>query len=316
MVFEISYIVAPVLGGVIGYITNDIAIRMLFRPHKPKYILGMKIPFTPGIIPKEKGRIAKALGTAISDNLMNKDVLEKNLLSYDMMVKIKVSVESFFETQKHNSDTVREFMLHLLSEEEVDKLIAGTRENLTEQIAGILKNSNLGGKIADVVVKHVSDKLRNDGLGLDIPGMLKVLIGDKLWNSLAEMIETPAKEFLTKNVNQMLENNGEWIVGNLVEKGITDITALQMQQLLEGKDEQIEQITDTIMGLYKTIIRDYLPRILEAIDIPHIIENRINEMDMAETEKIILQVMNKELRAIVWLGALLGLVMGSVNILI
>ena len=27
-----SYIIAPLLGGVIGYITNDIAIRMLFRP--------------------------------------------------------------------------------------------------------------------------------------------------------------------------------------------------------------------------------------------------------------------------------------------
>lgn len=30
---DLSYIIAPLLGGVIGYITNDIAIRMLFRPH-------------------------------------------------------------------------------------------------------------------------------------------------------------------------------------------------------------------------------------------------------------------------------------------
>ena len=28
-----SFIVAPIVGGVIGYVTNDIAIRMLFRPH-------------------------------------------------------------------------------------------------------------------------------------------------------------------------------------------------------------------------------------------------------------------------------------------
>ena len=39
-------------------------------------------------------------------------------------------------------------------------------------------------------------------------------------------------------------------------------------------------------------------------------------MDVNETEKLIFQVMDKELKAIVWLGALLGLVMGSVNILI
>lgn len=56
MNFELPYILAPALGGIIGYITNDIAIRMLFRPRQAKYICGIHIPFTPGIIPKEKGR--------------------------------------------------------------------------------------------------------------------------------------------------------------------------------------------------------------------------------------------------------------------
>ena len=37
-------------------------------------------------------------------------------------------------------------------------------------------------------------------------------------------------------------------------------------------------------------------------------------MEANETEKLIFQVMDKELKAIVWLGALLGLVMGRVNI--
>lgn len=40
---ELSYIIAPLLGGVIGYITNDIAIRMLFRPHTAKYIFGIQL---------------------------------------------------------------------------------------------------------------------------------------------------------------------------------------------------------------------------------------------------------------------------------
>ena len=50
----IHYLITPLVGGVIGYVTNDIAIRMLFRPHNAKYLFGFKIPFTPGIIPKEK----------------------------------------------------------------------------------------------------------------------------------------------------------------------------------------------------------------------------------------------------------------------
>lgn len=110
-----SYIIAPLLGGVIGYITNDIAIRMLFRPHTAKYLFGVHIPFTPGIIPKEKGRIAEAIGGVISENLMNKEVLERYLLSEEMIAKLRSAVEEFIATQKKNNETLAEFLGHYLS---------------------------------------------------------------------------------------------------------------------------------------------------------------------------------------------------------
>lgn len=50
-----SYIIAPLLGGVIGYITNDIAIRMLFRPHKAKYLFGVHIPLHQESFRRRKG---------------------------------------------------------------------------------------------------------------------------------------------------------------------------------------------------------------------------------------------------------------------
>ena len=68
-------------------------------------------------------------------------------------------------------------------------------------------------------------------------------------------------------------------------------------------------------SIYRTVISEHLPRILESIDISKIVRERINEMDVKETEKLIFQVMDKELKAIVWLGALLGLIMGSLNTL-
>ena len=68
-ILDLDLHIPPLVGGVIGYVTNDIAIRMLFRPHTAKHIMGWRVPFTPGIIPKEKGRIAEAVGTAISDNI-------------------------------------------------------------------------------------------------------------------------------------------------------------------------------------------------------------------------------------------------------
>ena len=316
MSFEVSYIIAPLLGGIIGYITNDIAIRMLFRPHKAKYLFGIKIPFTPGIIPKEKGRIASAIGGAISENLMSKDVLEKYLLSDEMITKIRLSINSFFETQKNNQETVRDFLAHYLTANDIDRLIRGLKEGLTDQVSTKLGESNLGEQISEVVMEHVSSKLRIDGLDLDIPQMLKSLIGSSVWGQVANLIEKPAKHYLAKNINQMLSANGPEIVGKLVDNGVDDMSQLTMQKLLQGKDLQIAQITNTCIGLYRTIISEYLPRILETINIPVIIESRINEMDMNETEKLIFQVMDKELKAIVWLGALLGMIMGSINLLI
>ena len=316
MNLELSYMVAPLLGGGIGYITNDIAIRMLFRPHKAKYLCGIKIPFTPGIIPKEKGRIASAIGGAISENLMSKDVLEKYLLSDEMITKIRLSMDSFFETQKNNQETVRKFLAHYLTADDIDRLICVLKEGLTNQVSTKLGDSNLGEQISDVVIEHVSSKLRIDGLDIDIPQMLKSLIGSSVWGQVANLIETPAKHYLAKNINHMLSANGPEIVGKLVDNGIDDISQLSMQKLLQGKEMQIAQATNTCIGLYRTIISEHLPRILEAINIPVIIESRINEMDMNETEKLIFQVMDKELKAIVWLGALLGAIMGCINILI
>ena len=316
MSLEISYIVAPLLGGIIGYITNDIAVRMLFRPHKAKYVFGVRIPFTPGIIPKEKGRIASAIGGAISENLMNKEVLEKNLLSGEMIAKIIRSIDSFFATQKNNRESVRDFLAHYLTGEDIEKLICGLKNGLTDQVSTKLGEVNLGEQISDVVMEHVSSKLRIDGLDIDIPKILKNFIGASIWGQIAGLIEKPAKQYLAKNINQMLSSNGPEIVGNLVDNGVDDISRLSMQQLLQGKDLQIAQITNSCIGLYKTVISEHLPRILEAINIPVIIESRINEMDMDETEKLIFQVMDKELKAIVWLGALLGAVMGSINILL
>ena len=69
---------------------TQVAVDDLYRPYRPKRR-------TRAIIAKEKGRIASAIGGAISENLMSKDVLEKNLLSDEMITKIRISINSFFE---------------------------------------------------------------------------------------------------------------------------------------------------------------------------------------------------------------------------
>ena len=313
---EWSYIIAPFVGGVIGYVTNALAIKMLFRPHTPKYLFGKKLPFTPGIIPKEKGRIAKSIGGAISENLMSREVLEKNLLSDEMTERIRLSITGFFNEQKQNNETLHEFLLHYLSEDDVDNAVGSIKTELTAQMSSRVSDSELGNQIAEVAAKHVTDKLRSDGLDLNIPGILARLIGSKIWNKLADLIEIPVRKFLAKNINQLMIKNGPEMIGNLITKEVDAFEQTPMRKLLEGKDPQIEQFTESAMSFYKTIISEHLPHILSAVDIPKIVEGRINEMSMDETEKLIFELMDKELKAIIWLGALLGTIMGCVNLLI
>jgi len=67
----------PVLGGVIGYFTNDVAIKMLFRPYKPKQLFGKRIPFTPGLIPSNQARLAKKVSDVIMRSLLTPEELQK-----------------------------------------------------------------------------------------------------------------------------------------------------------------------------------------------------------------------------------------------
>ena len=323
---EASYIIAPLLGGVIGYITNDIAIRMLFRPHTAKYVFGIHIPFTPGIIPKEKGRIAEAVGGVISENLMNKDVLEKYLLSEDMIGKVRSAVEEFIATQQRNNETVSQFLGHYLSKEEIDTISQNINQSITKQTYEKLADSSVGEKVAHIAIDHVAQKLTIDGaqellsgiggaLG-GLGGMVAGLFGGNIVANFLGMLREPAEHFLAKNINTMLRDNGEEIVSNMIGGEVDNFLNKPVSKLLEGHEEQMAQAVNTIGSIYRSIITEHLPKILDSIDISKIVRERINEMDVNETEKLIFQVMDKELKAIVWLGALLGLVMGSINIFI
>ena len=298
------YLIGPAVGAVIGYITNDIAIRMLFRPHQAKYIFGVHVPFTPGIIPKEKARIAGAIGKAVSENLMNREVLEKSLLSDDMLTKITDAIDEFVLTQSTNEETIEQFASHYLTADDIAAMRSNATEGIVKMITGKLQDTNLGDSIAHMATEHAVEKTRNSVAGL--------FGADKLVAGFAQPIE----KILAKHINEILQTNSQQMVEDLVTKQSDDLMSMTMSQLVGNHDEQVAQIKSGIINAYRVIITEHLPRILQDIDISGIIEQRINDMDMNEAEAIILDVMKKELRAIVWLGALLGSIMGTVNMLL
>ena len=76
----LTILIPPIIGAVIGYCTNLLAIRMLFRPHRAVYIFGKRLPFTPGLIPKEQARLANKMAAAIGNKILTHEVMVRELV--------------------------------------------------------------------------------------------------------------------------------------------------------------------------------------------------------------------------------------------
>jgi uncharacterized membrane protein YheB (UPF0754 family) len=71
------YLAPPLAGAVVGYFTNDVAIKMLFRPYTAKYIGKYQLPFTPGLIPSNQERLATRISDTIMGSLLTPSELQK-----------------------------------------------------------------------------------------------------------------------------------------------------------------------------------------------------------------------------------------------
>lgn len=71
------FLVPPLVGAFIGYLTNRIAIKMLFRPLKPWRIFGIRLPMTPGVIPSKRHELAENMGQMVGDHLLTSQEVGK-----------------------------------------------------------------------------------------------------------------------------------------------------------------------------------------------------------------------------------------------
>ncbi|NLX18241.1 MAG: DUF445 family protein, partial [Desulfobulbus sp.] len=66
----LSSLAHPCIGAFIGYLTNKVAIRMLFRPLRPWHLFGLRVPMTPGIIPAKRRELAVNIGKMVGRHLL------------------------------------------------------------------------------------------------------------------------------------------------------------------------------------------------------------------------------------------------------
>ena len=103
------FIIPPVMGAIIGYVTNAIAIKMLFRPLKEIRIFGIRLPFTPGILPRQRARLAQSIGGMVERELITAEIIRSRLSRDDVGGKIGESIEGAYPIL---FSAVSEFLRH------------------------------------------------------------------------------------------------------------------------------------------------------------------------------------------------------------
>jgi uncharacterized membrane protein YheB (UPF0754 family) len=83
------FVVPPLAGALIGFITNVVAIKMLFRPLREIRVFGLRLPFTPGILPRQRRRLADSIGAMVERELLTPELLRKRLEQADVREKLE-----------------------------------------------------------------------------------------------------------------------------------------------------------------------------------------------------------------------------------
>ena len=86
--------VPPLMGAAIGYATNYVAIRMLFRPLARKRVLGIPVPLTPGVIPRQRGQLARSIAAVVSRELLTPDSIRAHLQRPEFSARLRVQLAS------------------------------------------------------------------------------------------------------------------------------------------------------------------------------------------------------------------------------
>ena len=111
----LSLLFSILMGAVIGYGTNTLAVGMLFRPFKPIYIGKWKLPFTPGLIPKEQRRIAESLGELIEKELFSPEVVSEALDTPEAKASIGAWLDQVFAAAAASKKTPRELLVEVFA---------------------------------------------------------------------------------------------------------------------------------------------------------------------------------------------------------
>lgn len=313
----LSLAAGPILGAVIGLGTNYLAVKMLFRPLYPKKLFGIRLPFTPGIIPKRKAALAHAIGAAVGEQLFTAE-----------------DIEETFRNPK-TRDTIIQEICRILEEIPADTAI----ERIGDQLSNRLTELQIGQIIAEKGAQILREKAKGS--------MFALLLNDRLIQSIAAPIGSQIEDYLRENQDLLLRSVLSGKRPDLaVTQGTDDPEKIADEDMLLAMQDSSasspiislpepsvantretdgsllsligishDMLVEKVSHAYDSFLTGNTPVKAFHLDVAGTVERKINAMDVKELENLVLFVMRKELRSLVWLGGLLGFLLGLLNLL-
>ena len=290
----LKYIAAPLIGALIGYCTNYIAVKMLFRPRHEKYFFGHKVPLTPGAIPKGKTRLAKSVGDVISNHLVTSEDIEGKALNEETETAVTERIMKMLK-----SDIDSGFRAISSSEEEYEMITTNLDYAVTLRMADAVKSINFSDIIKVKGGQIIGEQLGGSMLGMFINlEMIDSILGS-ISDNIGMYVDDHSYNFLAPEVSRSMEKlRGDNIYDMITSNGVSD-----------------EELRAKVRELYRQTIKAVIPELIAKMDIASMVSQKIEDMEVEQLEDMVMEVMSKELTTIVNLGALIGFILGLINLI-
>ncbi|HAT4272583.1 DUF445 family protein [Clostridium perfringens] len=249
------YIIGALIGAVIGYITNWLAIKMLFRPREAKYIFDMKLPFTPGLIPKEKSRIANKVGETVGTHLLNLDSLSKALKDDKIKAKFNEVAKEKINQVINSNSTLEESLKNTLGENYY-ALKGNMIDNITKTILESIQEEEFKNKVKFYIVDSIKERLNKK------PEKIIDFINS---NKFREVIINTLEEEKTRDII------GKALLKEVKTLGKEDLTIEEVipENIKPYIEEYVKSQKDTLVDIIKNLLRDD--------EVSHKIKSAIND---------------------------------------
>ncbi|MBO5373958.1 MAG: DUF445 family protein [Clostridia bacterium] len=295
----LGYVSGPVVGAIIGLITNYLAVVMLFHPYEPIKLFGVRLPFTPGIIPKRKDALAHAIGKAVGEDLFTSEDLTRMLCSEKVEGKLIEHVKGTLK--KYTSSSIDEILSRLASEEAREAFRERLSVFLAERIIASAEKMDVGELVASKGKEAILEKKAS-------LGMLGMFLTDGIIDPLLEQVKEKVSLFLT--------DEGVETALPVIRDEVSVIATTPINEQIDFSRLDEDKITSLVRSIYEGAVVKAISSLADGLDICSIVEQKVNEMSLKDLEALCKRIMKKELRALVILGGAIGFIIGIINIFI